>query len=102
MVKRKQLLRCIKIDFLIFYKMITPSTSITSDDSTNKTVTVTPKPVNNPYQLEVHRLNVLQVALNIALDTPDAKPREHPALPSNNDTKGKRNVTILKTTLQDL
>ena len=69
--------------------MITPSTSITSDDSTNKTVTVTPKPVNNPYQLEVHRLNVLQVALNIALDTPDAKPREHPALPSNNDTKGK-------------
>jgi len=69
--------------------MITPSTTITSDDSTNKAATVTPKPVPNPYQSEVNRLNVLQVALNAALDTPKAKPQEHRALPSNNDTKGK-------------
>ena len=68
--------------------MITPSTTITSDDSTTKSTTVTPKPPVNPYQPAINRLNSLQVALNISLDTPTERYVREPSAPSsNNDTE---------------
>jgi len=63
--------------------MFTPSTSITSNDSTIKAKTVTPKPITkavNPYQSSINRLNALQAAINLSLDTPKEKNnQEQPA-----------------------